>query len=151
MIDTIESVDPSDLNEELVEVPGENRTFTVLAMASIPPPPPETPSPPPRSRTHSTLSNSEGQPQPDSSTNPDDPDSETRTASTIRYLKEENVQILTPRRREHLSSDNTLYTLYQQRLTNYRMAAGQKRRLPDQTDASARKKTKGSPECVILD
>ena len=84
--------------------------------------------------------------QPDSSTDRDIP-----TASTIRLFKEERVQVLTPRRREHLSSSDALYNLYQQRLTNPQTPVGQKRSLSDQNDGGSRKKAKASPECVVLD
>ena len=146
IIDTIESLNETVLEADPNEIDGENRTFTVLSTAALPPPP-RSPSPRPQ-HLQRTASNDEEdrEQQPDSSTDVDIP-----TASTIRFLKEERVQTLTPRRRDHLSSNDTLYHLYQQRLTNPHTPVGQKRSLSDQNDGAMRKKAKSSPECVVLD
>ena len=71
----------------------------------------------------------------------------------FRFLKEEHVQILTPRRRQRPSTTSeTLYNLYQQRLTNPRTPPIEdKRSFSDSTDFVMRKKNKTSPELVILD
>lgn len=151
IIDTIESINETFLEADPNEIDGENRTFTVLSTAALPPPPK---SPPLRPRhSYSTRFNidDDGEQQPDSSTDLDNPDQSIQTASQIRFLKEERVQVLTPHRREHLSSSDTLYSLYQQRLTNPQTPAGQKRTLSEQNDSGSRKKAKSSPECVVLD
>lgn len=151
IIDRIESIDENFLEADPNEIDGVNRTFTVLSTASLPPAPKSPSLHRPYSRSTTSNTEEDREQQPDSSTDLHNRDRDIPTASTIRFLKEEHVQILTPRRREHLSSSDTLYHLYQQRLTNPQTPVGQKRSLSEQNDGGSRKKAKASPECVVLD
>jgi hypothetical protein len=69
-------------------------------------------------------------------------------SSTIEIDDEKDVLTLTPRRR---TNNETIYNLYQQRLTNAMSSLNEKRNSPENNDVLIRKKTKEQPELVILD